>query len=319
MVKFSKELEAQLIPEWKEAFVNYWQLKKQIKKIKVSRIPKQTSPETDIGEFGRSIFDSIRFVANQLVLSGNKLFGSSDSNKPELVRVKRKTMENGEGEEIYETELAQLFSVEDEVKVFFEQLDDELNKVNQFYGTREGEFLERGDILNKELQILLDLKQILKDRRRKNSSSKLNSTANVPSSWAPSPRSSDYTESAIDELNNETPTENSETEEANAGAAPERNGLNVLNAELVRTKTKKGKPKMSVRIDNSATTRTRTISAFTAMLWEDFVNNPKKEGHGEFIYRKKIQCAEKMIRGAFVELYRGLGLLKTYRWSLMGG
>ncbi|KAK2991105.1 hypothetical protein RJ640_010461 [Escallonia rubra] len=28
MVKFSKELEAQLIPEWKDAFVNYWQLKK---------------------------------------------------------------------------------------------------------------------------------------------------------------------------------------------------------------------------------------------------------------------------------------------------
>lgn len=91
MVKFSKELEAQLIPEWKEAFVNYWQLKKQIKKIKVSRIPKQTPPETDIGEFGRSIFDSIRFVANQLVLSGNKLFGSSDSNKPELVQVRNFT------------------------------------------------------------------------------------------------------------------------------------------------------------------------------------------------------------------------------------
>lgn len=115
-------------------------------------------------------------------------------------------------------------------------------------------------------------------------------------------------------MNNETPTENSETEEANAGAAPERNGLNVLNAELVRTKTKEGKPKMSVRIENSATTPTRTMSAFTAMLWEDFVNNPKKEGHGEFIHRKKIQCHEKMLRGAFVELYRGLGLLKTYRY-----
>jgi len=50
-------------------------------------------------------------------------------------------------------------------------------------------------------------------------------------------------------------------------------------------------------------------------LWEDLVNNPKKElGAGDFINRKKIQCAEKMIRGAFVELYRGLGLLKTYRF-----
>ncbi|PKI78599.1 hypothetical protein CRG98_000976 [Punica granatum] len=42
MVKFSKELEAQLIPEWKEAFVNYWQLKKYVKRIKISMKPKQS-------------------------------------------------------------------------------------------------------------------------------------------------------------------------------------------------------------------------------------------------------------------------------------
>ena len=63
-----------------------------------------------------------------------------------------------------------------------------------------------------------------------------------------------------------------------------------------------------------ATTPTRTITAVTSMMWEDLVKNPKKEGAGDFISRKKIQCAEKMIRGAFVELYRGLGLLKTYRF-----
>lgn len=35
MVKFSKQFEGQLVPEWKEAFVDYWQLKKDIKKIHV--------------------------------------------------------------------------------------------------------------------------------------------------------------------------------------------------------------------------------------------------------------------------------------------
>lgn len=80
-------------------------------------------------------------------------------------------------------------------------------------------------------------------------------------------------------------------------------------------KTKKGKPKMAMRIDIPATTPTRTISAVTSMLWEDLINNPKKDGHGEFINRKKIQCAEKMIRGAFVELYKGLSLIKTYRYK----
>lgn len=33
MVKFSKQFEGQLIPEWKHAFVDYWQLKKDLKKL----------------------------------------------------------------------------------------------------------------------------------------------------------------------------------------------------------------------------------------------------------------------------------------------
>lgn len=99
-------------------------------------------------------------------------------------------------------------------------------------------------------------------------------------------------------------------------SALEKNGINLLGA-ATRGKTKKGKPKMAMRIDIPATTPTRTITAVTSMLWEDLVNNPKKEGGpSDYINRKKIQCAEKMIRGAFVELYRGLGLLKTYRYVL---
>lgn len=84
----------------------------------------------------------------------------------EIKQVRRRKMEESE-EEVYETELAQLFSEEDEVHVFFASLDEELNKVNQFYKKQETEFLERGEMLNRQLQILLDLKQLLADRRRK--------------------------------------------------------------------------------------------------------------------------------------------------------
>ncbi|KAL6185146.1 hypothetical protein ACLB2K_041281 [Fragaria x ananassa] len=301
MVKFSKELEAQLIPEWKDALVNYWQLKKQVKKIKVSRVPKQTSD----ADYGVSIFDPICFVAKKI---SDKLF-NFDNKLTEIIQVKSKIRENSEEEEIYETELVQLFSEEDEVRVFFERLDEELNKVNQFYKTKEIEFLERGEILNKQLQILLDLKQILNDRRWKNCVSKQKSSS-VPSSWSSTPRNSDYGSDNSAELS-ATPTSTELTQTDEAIAALERNGVSFTNT-ATRGKTKKGKPKMAMRIDIPNNTPTRTISAVTSMLWEDLVNNPKKEGTGEFINRKKIQCAEKMIRGAFVELYRGLGLLKTY-------
>lgn len=77
------------------------------------------------------------------------------------------------------------------VKAFFETLDDELKKVDQFYKSKESEFLERGEILNKQLQILLDLKQVLSDRRRK--SVKSQSTFGFLSqSYSSSPRNSDF-------------------------------------------------------------------------------------------------------------------------------
>jgi hypothetical protein len=96
-------------------------------------------------------------------------------------------------------------------------------------------------------------------------------------------------------------------------AALEKNGVNFVNS-TTRNKTKKGRPKTAYRIDIPTTNPTRTISAVTSMIWEDLVNNTKKESSVEYYYinKKKIQCAEKMIRAAFVELYKGLALLKTY-------
>ncbi|CAN1760265.1 Phosphate transporter PHO1 [Linum perenne] len=295
MVKFSKELEAQLIPEWKEAFVNYWQLKKHIKKLKLSRKPKLPSKVSITHpDFGFSIFDPIRSLFSSKS-------SSSSSSSDEIIQVRRKIMD-GCDQEVYQTELVQLFSEEDEMKAFFGRLDEELNKVNQFYKAKEKEFMQRGEILNKQLEILVDLKRILTDRRRQLKSS--NSIGR--SSWsASSPRTSDFSElSGGDTMS----TEQSETDEVIA--ALERNGVSFVNSNT-RTKTK---PKMALRVDIPATTPAKTIAAVTSMLWEDLVNNPKKSeaGAGDYINRKKVQCAEKMIRSAFVELYRGLGLLKTY-------
>jgi len=108
----------------------------------------------------------------------------------------------------------------------------------------------------------------------------------------------------------ETNSETSQMDEVISTLA--KNGVNFVNS-ATRVKTKKGKPKMAMRIDIPPTTPTKAITAVTSILWEDLVNSPIKEGYGEFINKRKIQYAEKMIRSAYVELYKGLGLLKTYR------
>ncbi|XP_035547852.1 phosphate transporter PHO1 isoform X1 [Juglans regia] len=317
MVKFSKELEGQLIPEWRDAYLSYRELKRHIKKIKLSRLPKH--PRQDMnGDYGLSIFDPVRFVAWKIC----DKFRNSDS-KTDVIQIGRsKSMEDGEDQEVYETDLSQLFSQEDEVKlhvrIFFEKLDEEHNKINQFYKERESEVVEKAEILNKQLQILVDYKQVLSHLRLQKNSPSSPNFGSSPPSWSSvsPPRSSNYSESSIELAENLSHDQMySETEEVIA-ALDQRNS-STRNYSGTKTKlTKQGKPKMGVKIDIPAETPTRAIAALTSSLWEDLVKiSPKKEycrTGDQLINRKKVQSAEKMIRGAYVELYRVLGLLKAY-------
>ncbi|XP_039134744.1 phosphate transporter PHO1-2-like [Dioscorea cayenensis subsp. rotundata] len=285
MVKFSRELEGQLIPEWKDKFVNYRQLKKLVKKIKLSALQSPATPSSD----GHSFMGFFSF----------RLLGPCfrPSNHP--------TAQEDE-ESLAEIEL--VHSGQNEVKKFFERLEEEREKVNNFYITKEAEFCERGEILNKQLEILLDLKRVLHEHTRRRRSSR--SFDGV--SFSRLTPSSSFSESAAE---SETPAEEDGSPVGDEMVAVlEKNGVSFIGAPRAKTK-KGGKPRAaSMRIDIPATTPGRTISAVTSMIWEDLINGQKKEGScGDYISRKKIQCAEKMIRGAFVELHKGLGLLKTYR------
>lgn len=71
---------------------------------------------------------------------------------------------------MYETELLEQFENIEAAKEFFACLDLQLNKVNQFYKTKEKEFLERGESLKKQIDILTELKAAFKQQRGKGAS-----------------------------------------------------------------------------------------------------------------------------------------------------
>jgi hypothetical protein len=64
MVKFSREYEASIIPEWKAAFVDYKGLKKLIKRIKIARRdagpPPLLAATTAGSSYGFSVLDPVR-------------------------------------------------------------------------------------------------------------------------------------------------------------------------------------------------------------------------------------------------------------------
>ncbi|KAK1302901.1 Phosphate transporter PHO1-3 [Acorus calamus] len=265
MVKFSKQFEAQLVPEWKDAFVDYWQLKKYLKKIQNLCFSDTNNPKRKTNS-NNSLF-SFPLKRLSLFRHEHKDHG--------LIQVHRKLASSASKGDLYETELLEQFEDTESTKEFFALLDLQLNKVNQFYRGKEGEFVERGESLKKQMSILIELKSKLKLQKAQQSSE------------AASSRGSNEEDQRKDA--NE---EGDEFQDEELGRPMKQRSLS---GRMVSCQGK------NVKVNIPLTTPSRTIS--------DLMSQSKPNN----INKAKLHRAEKMIKGAFVELYKGLGYLTNYR------
>ncbi|KAI3719932.1 hypothetical protein L6452_20838 [Arctium lappa] len=309
MVKFSKQFEGQLVPEWKEAFVDYWQLKKDIKKIHCDSTSPSSKPKQK-SSLSNTLFSSIQ----KLSLFGNQL------REREVIHVHSKLASTASKGVLYQTELLEQFDGTEAASEFFALLDLQLNKVNEFYRKKEKEFLDRGECLEKQLHILIELKTALKEQHKNKANSSHHDS-----------KDEDFLSGTIscDEESNRGITDQDLQEEGNIAEEVDQNGMQSDDsprseeAEKMR-RCKKEEERLSGCIINShgknlkiripLTNPTRT---FSYLLWEDLINQSSKkhnaQGRKLQINKTKLHHAEKMIRGAVIELYKGLGYLKTYR------
>ncbi|KAK8965329.1 hypothetical protein KSP40_PGU020281 [Platanthera guangdongensis] len=152
MVKFSKQFGAQLVPEWKDAFVDYWQMKKDLKKLQVLSHNQNSANKS-----------SHEPLSQRLLMPIKKLSFFRDGHRRKHIH--RKLASSASKGDLYETELLDQFADTDAARDFFARLDLQLNKVNQFYKGKEKEFVERGDSLRKQMNILVVLKTEMERRR----------------------------------------------------------------------------------------------------------------------------------------------------------
>ncbi|CAI9096328.1 OLC1v1032437C4 [Oldenlandia corymbosa var. corymbosa] len=306
MVKFSKQFEGQLVPEWKEAFVDYWQLKKEIKRIHLLM-----NSDNKTLHFSNIFSSSLRTFS----LLGNQ------QREHKVIHVHRKLESSDSKGDLYETELLEKFADNtDAAKEFFALLDLQLNKVNQFYKKKEAEFLDRGDSLKKQMQILIELKAALRQQHAKGSAPKEDESISGTIS--------------CDEESNRDMAEHEQGQQGNSQDEPDQKDVQYDDSakpnELSKSTSSKrqdGKLKSlsnhfincqgkNLRIHIPLTNPTRTFSAVTYLLWDDLVNQTSKKCGGErrlHINKTKLHHAEKMIRGALIEIYKGLDYLQTYR------
>ncbi|KAH6825102.1 EXS family protein [Perilla frutescens var. hirtella] len=308
MVKFSKQFEGQLVPEWKEAFVDYWQLKKAVKKIQVLD-NQNTNSKKKKSSFSNSLISTLR----------KHTFLDNKQREPRVIQVHRKLAASASKADMYETEMLEQFADTDAAVEFFACLDLQLNKVNQFYRTKEKEFLERGDSLLKQMEILIELKTALKQKQTKEPSSPdSKEEASISGTISCDEESIKHiaeTENVTEELDNDDMISSESPKSGEVARSmrmeEEDSKLKSVSNRVINCQGK------NLRIHIPLTNPARTFSAITYLLWDDLVNQSSKkcspEGNKLHINKKKLHHAEKMIRGAFVELYKGLGYLKTYR------
>ncbi|KAG6398970.1 hypothetical protein SASPL_140442 [Salvia splendens] len=313
MVKFSKQFEGQLVPEWKDAFVDYCHLKKAVKNIQLLADQNAHTKKNDTS-FSNRIMSSLR----------NHAFLDNKKRDPRVIQVHRKLAGSASKTDMYETELLEQVADTDAAGEFFACLDLQLNKVNQFYRTKEKEFLERGESLLKQMEILIELKAAVKQHQRAKgpSSQDLKEEESISGTISCDEESIKY--AAATEPGLENVTGEFDKDDMKSSESPKSGEL----GRSMRMKQGDGKLKSisncvincqgkNLRINIPVTNPARTFSAISYLLWDDLVNQSSKKGGPErnklHINKKKLHHAEKMIRGAFVELYKGLGYLKTYR------
>ncbi|KAK4764864.1 hypothetical protein SAY86_025954 [Trapa natans] len=317
MVKFSKQFEGQLVPEWRDAFVDYWQLKKDLKKIHLLNAPGEKSLKDERNRVG--LLSSLRKLS---------LF-KHQQREHGAIQVHRKLASSESSGDMYETELLEQFEDFDAAKEFFTRLDHQLNKVNQFYRTKESEFLERGELLKRQMQILSELEAVLKQQNgneRGGGSSQEYGKDDASISCTISTDEDSVKERALEEHLMEKATNELEKPEiplqefqlkncelGKSMRMSQDNGPRMLRSLSSRSFNCQGK---NLRINIPLTNPTRTLSAISNLLFEDLINqssSKKLEGSKVQVNKTNLHHAEKMIRGAFVELYKGLRYLETYR------
>uniref|UniRef100_A0A6N2LSH4 SPX domain-containing protein n=1 Tax=Salix viminalis TaxID=40686 RepID=A0A6N2LSH4_SALVM len=315
MVKFSKQFEGQLVPEWKEAFVDYWQLKKDLKKIHLLNY--DNSKNTLIKNNHHNSLSS-DFLSS--LKGGFSLFGHQHKDR-EAIHVHKKLASSASKGDVYETELFEQFEDSDAAREFFSCLDLQLNKVNQFYKNKEKEFLDRGDCLKKQMDILVELKSAFKQQRDKAANSaqdtedasidcRISCVAAEEDSVKDRIEQEQIQDDSTDDLEKDEVLDSSRSEEMGES----RRIMKTEDSKLEDTLWPQGK---NLRINIPLTTPSRTFSAISYLVWGDLVNqssnNCNPEGSKLRVNKTKLHHAEKMIKGAFIELYKGLRYLETYR------
>ncbi|CAM6047743.1 unnamed protein product [Sphagnum compactum] len=289
MVKFCKRLEGQLVPEWKDVYCNYKELKKDVKRIKQGNLQLNVGSMIDPATAGTSDTALQRsmqeYTSLENNINGHFSHTSSSYNKKQLAGAA--VLVDEHGSEVHETELMEPLGKVELHRMFFNHLDAQLNKINRFYKLKETEYIAQARSLERQLFALFELQEALVARQ----SSLL--------SLQSSSKSTDIDSSSYCD------------DGSFRGKFDYCMHANVVSSSKKKKKKKKRSCTQKLeltlsRIDIKDMCR-NDLQIADLQSWS--ISQHKIDLSKT---KKKINSSEKMLCTAFIEFYRGLGLLKSY-------
>ncbi|XP_039059882.1 phosphate transporter PHO1 homolog 3-like isoform X3 [Hibiscus syriacus] len=312
-MKFGKEFEAQMVPEWPGAYMHYDYLKTLLKDIQAFN--QRTTQQQSLPHGLKPSLSMYRSFSGLLVHRHGQ--HSIDPTSPEVEEdpifvnsVNRNSSEKYEttflmqGEEGGEYEL-----------LFFRRLDNEFNKVDKFYKSKVAEVMQEAETLNKQMDAFIAFRIKVENPQgwpwpdRSHDMTRLTSavaasTAMLAASIPAGAKASRSVEHM--EINDERPSMHGDSDDDKKDTAKQDIEGKTIE-KLVANKLKEHRPAPlqildRVKMNNTLATPGSTIKVFL---------NAPKQSDLKFS-RENFKRAENKLKRAFVEFYRKLLLLKSY-------
>ncbi|KAF5940500.1 hypothetical protein HYC85_021667 [Camellia sinensis] len=151
-MKFGKEFESQMIPEWQEAYMNYNHLKTLLKNIIRFKQRRPSTVPTPGLKRKLTLYRAFSGLTQRMTSPKTPNSATDIESQPILINSVRRQ----EGEEEYETMFLRSADEGGEYEiVYFRRLDDEFNKVVKFYREKVEEVMKEAAMLNKQMEALI--------------------------------------------------------------------------------------------------------------------------------------------------------------------
>lgn len=156
-MKFGKEFDAQLVPEWQEAYMDYRSLKLILKQI--SNYMQQRKSASSASEIQDKNLKRRGTMYRAFSGLNGKCRPSMKKNEDEVILVSTAAQEEGREEGRYQTFFLMGSDEGGEHEVlFFRRLDEEFNKVIVFYKKKVEQVMKEADELSKQMDVLIALR-----------------------------------------------------------------------------------------------------------------------------------------------------------------